>query len=231
MRRTFFPSVIACSVIFLTPCAHGNTLLPRPIGSAPADKSFFLTFDSDGHGNVRSYVVDSKGLYERDSWSRSDSSWIGVFNDDEGSRNKGFSDSLLSNGSNSKGSSGGAGVSFSGPEGFSGGASNGTGAGLTGGGGFFSMKGLGEGLGSAGGNKGFNKGLESSSTILLNTGGSFGFVGQGEDLANSASVSATPLPASWTMMLIGLGAFGLLGCFRKLQVFGSRLHGAAKRLA
>src|SRR5579872_7295502 len=123
--RPFFPSVIVCSVIFLAPCAHGDTLLPGPIGSAPSDKSFFLTFDSDGHGNARSYVVDSKGHYERDSGSRSNNSWIGVFNDDKGSANKGSSAELSFNGSGSKGSSGGAGVSFSGAERFSGGAGNG----------------------------------------------------------------------------------------------------------
>jgi hypothetical protein len=217
--RPFFPSVIVCSVIFLAPSAHGGTLLPGPIGSGPSDKSFFLTFDSDGHGNARSYVVDSKGLYERDSWSRSNNSGIGVFNDHEGSSNKGSSANLSFNSSNSKGSSGGVGTSFSGAGGFSGGASSGSGASLAGSGGFFSMKGFEEGLGSAGG----KKGLESLSSIL-------GSDGPGtKGLGNSASVSATPLPASWTMMLIGLGAFGLLGCFRKLQcVFGSRLHRAAK---
>src|SRR5579872_7125389 len=104
--RPFFPSVIVCSVIFLAPCAHGDTLLPGPIGSAPSDKAFFLTFDSDGHGNARSYVVDSKGLYERDSWSKSNNSWIGNFKDDEGSRNKGSSANLSFNSASSKGSSG-----------------------------------------------------------------------------------------------------------------------------
>src|SRR5579872_1014177 len=198
--RPLFSSVIVCSVIFLAPCAEGHTLLPGPIGSAPSDKSFFLTFDSDGRGNARSYVVDSKGLYERDSWSKSNNSWIGTFKDDEGSRNERFSAKLSFNGSNSKGSSGTVGVSFSGAEGISGGASNGTSP--TGGGGFFSMKGLEEGLGSAGGKKGF----ESLSSIL-------GPGGQDpKGLGHSAGVSTTPLPASWTMMLIGLGAFGLLGC-------------------
>ncbi len=219
----FFPSVIVCSVIFLAPCAHGDTLLPGPIGSSPGDKSFFLTFDSDGRGNARSYVVDSKGLYERDSWGRSNNSGIGVFNDDEGSRNKGSSANMSFNNSSSKGSSGaGGGMSFLGGGGSSGGASNGSGANLMGGGGFFSMKGLEEGLGSAGGKKGF----ESLSSIL-------GSDGPGtKGLGNSAGVSATPLPASWTLMLIGLGAFGLLGCFRKLQaVYGRRPHRAVKSLA
>src|SRR5579872_5082871 len=107
--RPLFSSVMVCSVIFLAPCAHGYTLLPGPIGSAPSDKSFFLTFDSNGDGKARSYIVDTKGLYERDGLSRSDNNWIGVFKDDDGSRTKGSSANLSFNSSNSKGSSGGAG--------------------------------------------------------------------------------------------------------------------------
>jgi hypothetical protein len=195
--RAFFPSIIVSSAIFLAPCAHGNTLLPGPTGSAPTDKSFFLTF---GPGDARSYVVDPKGFYERDGWSSSDNSRIGAFNDDEGSRNKGFSSNLSFNGFNSKGSSGGIGGSFSG------GASNGGGLSISGGSGFFSMKGLGEGGGFAGGNKGSDSGS-----------GGLGSEGAGsKGLGDPPGVSATPLPASWTMMLIGL-AIGLLAWCRNLK--------------
>ena len=201
--RAFFPSIVVSSVIFLAPCAHGSTLLPGPTGFAPTEKSFFLTF---GPGDARSYVVDPKGFYERDGWSRSDGSGIGVFNDDEESRAKGFSSNLSFNGSNSKGSSGGISGSFSGSAGFSGGASNGGGSG---GSGFFSMKGLGEGGRFAGDNKG-------SGFIISDSGGSSGSfnLGEGNKGLGDPSVSATPLPASWTMMLAVL-AFGLLVRFRK----------------
>jgi hypothetical protein len=197
--RAFFPSIIVSSVIFLAPCAYGNTLQPGPTGSAPSDKSFFLTFDRSGSADSRSYIVDGKGFYERDDWSRSDSSRIGVFNDDDGSRNKGFSSSLSLNAFNSKGSSGGIGASFSG------GASNGGGRSLPGGSGFFSMKGLGE----SGGSKG-------SGFIFSDSGGSTSSfnVGEGSKGPGDPGVSATPLPASWIMMLAGL-ALGLLVWFRK----------------
>jgi len=204
--RASFPSIVVSSVIFVAPCAHGDTLLPGPPGSAPTDKSFFLTFGPD---DARSYVVDPKGFYERDGWSRSDSSGIGVFNEDEGSRNKGFSSNLSFNGFNSKGSSGGIGGSFSGGAGFSGGASNGGGPSISGGSGFLSMKGLGEGGGLAGGNK-------VSGFTISNPGGSTGSfnLGEGSKGLGDPSVNATPLPASWTMMLAGL-ALGLLVWFRK----------------
>ena len=206
--RALFPSVVVSCAIFLAPCAHGNTLQPGPAGSAPTDKSFFLTFSRDGSADARSYIVDRKGFYERDGWSRSDSSRIGAFNDDEGSRNKGFSSSLSFNGFNSKGSSAGIGGSFPGGPGFSGGAGNGGGGSLSGGGGFFNMKDLGEFGGLSGSNRGSDLGGPS---------GSFGFGsegGSGKGLWDPSGVSATPLPASWTMMLIGL-AFGLLVWFGK----------------
>jgi hypothetical protein len=201
--RSFFPSIIISSAIFLAPCAYGNTLQPGPTGSVPTDKSFFLTFDRSGSADARSYIVDRKGFYERDGWSRSDNSRIGVFNDDEGSR-KGFSSNLSFNGFN-LGSSGGAGGSFSRGAGFSSGQSNGTGGSLSGGSEFFRMQGLGDTGG--GGNKG---------SVLSDSGGSSGSFGLGEGSKGlgSPGVSATPLPASWTMMLIGL-AFGLLVWLRK----------------
>jgi hypothetical protein len=148
--------------------------------------------------------VDTKGFYERDGWTRSDYGRIGVFGGDEGSPNKGFSSYLSSNGFNSKGSSGLGSGSFSGGAGFSSGAASGSG-----GSGFFSMKGLGDAGGFAGGNKG-------SGFILSDTGGSSGpsNLGEGSKGPGDPVVSATPLPAAWTMMLIGL-ALGLLVWLRK----------------
>ena len=75
------------------------------------------------------------------------------------------------------------------------------------------MKGPEEGVGFAGSNKG-----SSLSNLLSNSGsnGSFGLgsEGGGPGGLGNPGVSATPLPASWTMMLIGL-ALGLLAWFRK----------------
>jgi hypothetical protein len=207
--RAVFPPIIISTAIFLAPCAYGNTLQPGPTGSTPTEKSFFLTFDRSGSTDSRSYIVDSKGFYERDGWSRFDDGRIGVFNDDGEGRTKGFSSNLSFNGFYSKGSSGGAGGSFSGGAGFSSGAANGSSGSLSGGSGFFSTQGLGEAGGFAGGNKG-------SGFVLSDSGGSSGSfgLGEGSNGLGSPSVSATPLPASWTMMLIGL-AFGLLVWLRK----------------
>jgi len=146
--------------------------------------------------------VDHKGFYERDGWSRSDDGRIGLFNDDDGSRNNGSSSKLAFNGVNSKGPSSGVGGSFSGGAGFGGGSHSG-------GSGFFNMKGVGEAGGFAGGNKG-------PGFILSESGGpnSFGLGEGSKGLGDPRGVSATPLPASWTMMLIGL-TFGLLVWLRK----------------
>jgi hypothetical protein len=197
-----FSLIIVSSAILLSPIAYGNTLRHGPIGSPPAEKLFFLTLDRNGSGDARSYIVDHKGFYERDGWSRSDDGRIGLFNDDDGSRNNGSSSKLAFNGVNSKGPSSGVGGSFSGGAGFGGGSHSG-------GSGFFNMKGVGEAGGFAGGNKG-------PGFILSESGGpnSFGLGEGSKGLGDPRGVSATPLPASWTMMLIGL-TFGLLVWLRK----------------
>ena len=210
--RAFFSTIAISSVMFLAPFAQANTLLPGPTGSAPTDKSFFLIFDRSGSADSRSYIVDRKGFYERDGWSMSGSGRIGLFNDDQGSRRKGFSSNIAFNGFNSRGSSGGVGGGLSGGAGFSSGGANGGGGSVSGGSGFFNIKGLQQGLGAAGGNGG-----SSLSNMMANAGsnGSFGFgsEGQGTRGGDPPGDSATPLPASWTMMLIGL-AFGLLAWIR-----------------
>jgi hypothetical protein len=225
--RAFFPSIVVSCVIFLAPCAHGNTLQPGPVGSAPTDKSFFLTFGRDGSADARSYMVDHQGFYERDSWSKSGNTQIGVFNAAEGTGSKGFSPDISLNAFNSRGASGGTGSSSpggAGSFGSSGGANGGVGASLSGGR-FFSLKGLEEGVGFVGANKG--SGLSS---LLPNSGsnGSFGLGSEGEGPKGlgDPGVSATPLPASWTMMLIGL-AFGLLAWFRKSKLFKTEKGRAA----
>jgi hypothetical protein len=199
--RAFIPLIVACSAIFLATSAQGNPVLPGPIGSVPSENAVQLAFDSGGQGSPRFYVVDSKGFYEGIGGSRAYDGLIGLFNEDEASDSKGFSANQSHYASNSKGSGG---VNVSRGSGFPGGAS-GTGS-LTGGGGFLrSLEELGSGTG---------KGL-GLSAILTNSGDSFGFGSEGQGSRGDAPiVSATPLPASWTMMLIGLAAFGLLGSLR-----------------
>lgn len=204
VMRVAFPSIVVFSAIFLAPSAHGNTLELGPAGSVPTDKSFFLTLDPNGSGDSRSYIVDRKGFYERDSWSKSSSTWIGSFREGEGS-NKGFSSTNLSvNSFNSKGANGGTDWSFSGGAGFSGGASN--------------------GAGFAGGK---GSGLALSEGLILSDSGlngpfSLGSEGAGgKGVGDPPGVSATPLPASWTLMLAGL-AFGLLVWFRKSRSSAKR---------
>jgi hypothetical protein len=221
--RAFFPSIIVCSAIFLAPGAYGNTLQPGPVGSAPTDKSFFLTFGRDGSADARSYMVDHKGFYERDSWSKSGNTQIGVFNAGEDAGSKGISPQTSSlNAFNSRGASGGTGSSSpggAGSFGSSGGANGGVGASLSAGGGFFNMKGLGKGAGFAGGiGSGIVlSGLSGFGSNGSSSLGSLGAAGSGDP----PGVSATPLPASWTMMLIGL-AFGLLVWLRKSNFSATR---------
>lgn len=191
--RALFSPLLVCSVL-LAPSAFGSSLQPGPYGSAPTDKSFILTFDASA--NMRSsYVVDTKGFY----WPTS--LQIGGFTaSDPG--DKGFSPAGVSaNIFNSDGVNGGTGGNSAGVVGFfrSGGGQIGTGS--VGG-----FNGLGESSGLGAGDRG--PGL---SGLLLNSE----LTGPGPDRGVSTSVSATPLPASWTMMLIGLLAFGLLAWFRR----------------
>jgi hypothetical protein len=164
--------------------------------------------------------------------SKSGNTQIGVFNAGEDAGSKGISPQTISlNAFNSRGASGGTGSSSPGGAGFfgsSGGANGGVGASLPGGR-FFSLKGLEECVGFVGANKG--SGLSS---LLPNSGsnGSFGLGSEGEGPKGlgDPSIRATPLPASWTMMLIGL-AFGLLAWFRKSNSSKRRKGAACSRVA
>ena len=212
--RASYPSILLGSAIFLAPCAHGNTLVPGAFGSAPAGKSFLLTVEGGGSGGARSYLVDRKGFYEEDVWTRSDDGGRGGSSDAEGSREAGSS-SILSF-SNSKRLTG-FGV-ISGSKGFSSGASDGPS--LMGGGGIFSMKGLEAVAGFSSGGPGriaSRPGMTGDTFVMGSRGADARF-------GNPANVSTTPLPASWTMMLIGLCGFGYLA--RRLRKKGSAIAAA-----
>jgi hypothetical protein len=221
MRALLAPAVV--SSILLAPLAYGNTLQPGPPGSAPSDKSFTLTFSS---ADVRSsYVVDAKGFYEQGSWLKSSNMQVGAFGANDGTGDKGFSPT---NGSadtfNSKSGNGGAGGSFAAVAGFLSSSGGGIGsAGMSSGGvGSFGFKGPGQAFDFQAGTKGLAGILVDSRPLDFDPGA------HGAGLRDpSGSVSATPLPASWTMMLIGLLAFGCLACFRKLKTSTTRRHTAA----
>jgi|SRR5579872_3010750 len=203
--RAFFPSVVLCSVISIASSAHGNTLLKAPIGSAPNDNSFRLIVDNNGHS--LSFVVDSKGLYDHDAWSRSENSPIGGSNDDKGI-GKGATSNLSPAGFGSRGFLASGGGLFAG-------GSGGAGAG---GGGLSSLKGL-EGFSLAGS----NKDLISLAGFLSHTDGAFGLGSEG-GLKDSPSVATTPLPPSWTMLFLGLAGLGYFA--QRWQKKGNALSAA-----
>ena len=220
MRVLSFPVLV--SSILLAPFAYGSSLQPGPYGSAPSDKSFILTFDSSA-ATRSSYVVDGEGFYERSFGSTTSGTQVGgvAANSDGGDRAVAPA-SVLANAFDSRGTTGGTAGSLAGVAGFlsaRGGEMSGIGWGGAESSGF-------KGLGGGSGVDPANKGL-SLSRILLSSGpgevpGSEGFRDAG-----GAPVNATPLPTSWTMMLIGLAAFGLLAWFRKPRTSQDRPRGVS----
>lgn len=212
MRALFSQTIVLCA--FLASSAYGNTLPPGPPGSTANDKSFLLTLGPDGSADTRTFMVDSSGFYERDFWSKSGSAEVGVFNANEGVGNKGFSPagpSLHAFASRPANYSSGASLS---------GGADSFGANDHGGGSSFDANKNGLVLSGIPSTSGSSKGLD------------LGFGGddpRGPGSSDKTVVSATPLPASWTMMLIGFAAFGLLACFRKLKRSSAILHTAAAR--
>jgi hypothetical protein len=215
--RALLPSIIVLSANFLAPSAHGITVEPGPTGPMPTEKSFLLTLDHNGSGDSRSYIVDRSGFYERDSWSKSINTGIGSFREGEDS-NHGFSSTNLSlNSSNLKGANGGPGWSFSGGAGPSSGASNGTGTSLSGGLGLSIFKSLGGSSGFGASDKGSSFSSSPFTALSLGIQGEGALGNPDKPDPSATSVSATPLPASWTVMLIGFACLGLLALFRKLR--------------
>jgi hypothetical protein len=221
--RALFPPVLVSSIFLaafvlaafvlapfvLAPLACGHPLQPAPAGSTPSDKSIVLTFASSADRRS-SYVVDYKGFYEPNFAPSASNSGIGTVGSDDGAGTRGSSPaSVLAEASNSKGMKvGSAGLSaLAGPSGSSGGgiAGAGSSSGSSQGSGFFGSRNVGQGanLGAGGKGLGLFAVLPDSETNGLSP--------EPEDFKDPGpSVSATPLPASWTMMLIGLLAFGLL---------------------
>ena len=208
---------VLVSSILLAPFAYGSSLHPGPYGSTPNDKSFILTFDSSA-AMRSSYVVDGKGFYENGLGATASGTQVGVAgNNDSGDRGFGPA-SVLANALASKGTTGGTAGSFSGVAGFlsSAGGINSIGS-VMGGAESAGFKGLGGGAGVGAGNKGLDL-----SHVLLSSGPGLAPGSEGVRDVGGASVSATPLPTSWTMMFTGLAAFGLLAWFRKPRTSENR---------
>jgi len=206
--RALFSSVLASSIV-LAPVAYGNSLQPRPLGSSPSDHAFILTFASSADTRS-SYVVDHKGFSISSFEVAPSSTQTGGFIPNEGTSN--FSSSGLSGDAFKPSVSGGTGTVVGGA-GSSFGSSGGMSSSLSLSSGLLWSNGL--------GNRGDGR-VVGILAVLSNTDPG-GFAPGSEGLkAGSPSVSATPLPGSWTMMLIGLFAFGGLAWFRKLKASSTR---------
>lgn len=200
MRALFSPVFIFS--ILLSSVAYGSSLQPGPYGSAPTGKSFIVTFDASA--DTRSaYVVDSKGFFWPSSNSAQSATQIGGFAASADTSNKGFSPTgALADVSNSRSISDGTGGGFSGVAGFF----SSSGGGSTS---LWASKALHDGSDFGAVNNNFSD--PGSTELALE-----GIRGSGP------SVSTTPLPASWTMMLIGLLSFGLLARFRRPKMSENR---------
>ncbi len=209
LRALSYP--ILLSSILLAPFAYGNSLHPGPVGSTPNDKSFILTFDSSA-ATRSSYVVDGKGFYENGFGGATSGTQVGAAAANNDTADRGFwVAGVAADAFSSKGSTGGAAGSFSAAAGFpgSGGGIDSIGS-VLGSAQSAGFKGLEAGAGVGAGHKGLDL-----SHILLSTGPGLAPGSDGLRNVGGASVSATPLPTSWTMMVIGLVAFGLLAWFRR----------------
>jgi hypothetical protein len=211
--RALFSSVLASSIL-LAPVAYGNSLQPRPFGSIPSDHAFILTFASSADTRS-SYLVDHKGFSINNFEVAPSSAQTGGFIPNEGTSN--FSSPGLSGDVfKPEGVNGGSGT-FLGGAGSSLGSSGGMSSSLSLSSGLLWSDGLGKRSDLDGGGRGV--GL----LAVLSTTEHGDFAPGSEGLrAGSPSVSATPLPGSWTMMLIGLLAFGGLACFQKLKASSTR---------
>ena len=210
MRALIAPALV--SSILLTPFAYGHSLQRGPFGSAPSEHSVTLSFLSS-EGTLSSYLVDSKGFYEHAVVPVTGNTPASILTADDSAGAKGSSPlSAALDDFISKSLTGGTGT-FSENAGSSHSGSGGGWNSGSGGLGSFGSNGPGQGLGFGG------KGLG-----LLPVFANFDAPGLGlgsEGLRGaSPSVSATPLPGSWTMMFLGLVIFGALSGFRKLTTAG-----------
>jgi hypothetical protein len=197
-------SLIAALCLTAATSVSANTIYPGSTPEMATDKSFSLSFNSTSALAGLSFIVDGyrsldgKNAYEDDFSLKLNNQqvFLGTFN--------------LGGGSNS-GSQ--ANVYFN-PfaASFSNLTNNGTGIGWNGGKELISFASLPFKIGS--------NNLTFSYTSLSGPGYA-GFQGLGDEgwgvqkVGTSEGVSATPLPSSWTLMLFGLGGFGLFATSRR----------------
>ncbi len=175
--------------------AEANMIYAGPSPAMATDQSFSLNFNSGSPTSGLSFILDGyrsldgKNAYEDDFSLRLNNKqiFLGTFNLGGGS-NSGSQANVYSNL---------FGATLSNP------TNNGTGIGWNGGKETFSFVGL-----------PLNVGLNTLTFAYtsLNDGNHAGFQGLGDEGwgVEKVGVSATPLPPTWTMLLIGLGGFGLV---------------------
>ena len=208
---------VLVSFVFLAPFAYGNSLQPGPPGSTPSDNSVILTFASSA--DMRSsYLVDRRGFYELNAVQVTNNIGVGLRMVDDGAGTKGSSPASVGLDTlNSKSANAGPGSYSANAGSFFLGSRTGGNSGFSGlsvGSRMFAANGTGSELSA--GSKGLNlfAALSNSETTGLGS----------ERLRDGPgpSVNATPLPGSWTMMLVGLLALGVRACFRKLRTSATR---------
>jgi hypothetical protein len=191
---------LACAVLVVS-SAQATIIYDGPSAAMATDQSFTLNFNSGASTSELSFILDGygsldgKNAYEDDfSLKLNDKQvFLGTFNLGGGS-NSGSQANVYSNP---------FGASLSNP------TNNGTGIGWNGGKETFTFAGL-----------PLNVGLNTLTFSYLSlTGDHAGFQGLGDEGwgVEKVEASATPLPPTWTMMLIGLGGFGWLTSRRKKE--------------
>lgn len=182
---------LACTTL-LASSAQANMIYGATTPSMATDQSFSLNFNSGASASGLSFTLDGygsldgKNAYEDDfSVKLNDKQFfLGTFNLGGGS-NSGSQANIYANP---------FGASLSNP------TNNGTGIGWNGGKETFTFAGL-----------PLNVGVNTLSFAYLSlSDGHAGFQGLGDEGwgIEKVEASATPLPPSWTVMLIGLGSFG-----------------------
>jgi hypothetical protein len=191
---------LACAVLVVS-SAQASIIYGGPSAAMATDQSFTLNFNSEASTSELSFILDGygsldgKNAYE-DGFSlklNDKQVFLGTFNLGGGS-NSGSQANVYSNP---------FGASLSNP------TNNGTGIGWNGGKETFTFAGL-----------PLNVGLNSLTFSYLSlTDDHAGFQGLGDEGwgVEKVEAGATPLPPTWTMMLIGLGGFGWLTSRRKKE--------------
>lgn len=191
--RFLFCSILVASAASLASPAEASMIYSESTSSAPAGSfSLKLSAGSSGAAIFDGFrTLDGKNFYVDDASPKNRPAFSGAFSVVGGSNSQAF-------GANSSNTGNNGAVIGVGREGFS----------------------LGSGDGKESSNFGFAGGRGSSfGGVTLNGSNplSFAFASLGDNRMDDrgwggqkADVSATPLPPTWTMILVGFGCFGLI---------------------